>query len=36
MKLINTEDATESKNIVNLRLTELKRSELTSGTNMLK
>ena len=36
MKLINTEDTAESKNIMILRFTELKRSELTSGTNILK
>jgi hypothetical protein len=36
LKQINTDDTEESKNIMNLKFTELKRTELTSGTNMLK
>lgn len=36
MKQINNDDAADGKNIINLRFTELKRTELTSGTTMLK
>ena len=36
LKQIKTDETEESKNIMNLKFTELKRTELTSGTNMLK
>lgn len=36
LKQIKTDETEESKNIMNLKFAELKRTELTSGTNMLK
>ena len=36
MKRINTEEEAENTDIMNLKFAELKRTELTTGTNMLK
>lgn len=36
MRRINTEEEAENTDIMNLKFAELKRTELTTGTNMLK